>query len=322
MIAPNRENGFALIVPVGPGATEQRRFRDLLDSLFAWESGLRLCVAIESDPPAVREVRRGFARGGCRFVSLSAPYRGRGKALEGRLSAGILLALRTVHRAGRFEFVLRADTDALVIGPFREAVRGLLSRHPDAGMVGTLGCTCRREASYFGCEKDSISDVLRALESAPAADPGAMRIREHVRLAVSHGYAGKEYCQGGVYALSCEVVARMSARGCFDHPEDWLPLAVPEDVIMGMYTRAAAMRSQDASLTGEPFANHFRGLPYSPEELVARGHALIHSVKGDPQFTEPEIRRYFRERRPAFPQDKSGAKHSTNAFPVRASEYS
>jgi hypothetical protein len=72
---------------------------------------------------------------------------------------------------------------------------------------------------------------------------------------------------------------------------------VPEDVMMGMYTRAVGLRSMDFSMAGQPFANHYRGLPYAPRELVQRGHAIIHSVKRDAEFAEGEIRRFFRARR-------------------------
>ena len=74
-------------------------------------------------------------------------------------------------------------------------------------------------------------------------------------------------------------------------------MAVPEDVMIGMYARTVGLRSLDFSLPGEPFGNHHRGLAYSPRELVRRGHSLIHSTKGDIDYSEWHIRRYFRARR-------------------------
>jgi hypothetical protein len=292
-------SGFAVIVPIGPGTVEIRRFHDLLDSLFTCEPGACLCVAIDSATRPRNVAPRSLDRG-CELITLDAPYQGRGEALMGRLSAGILLALRTVHEAGEFEFVLRMDTDALAIGRFRDAILALQAQHPEAGLLGTLGCTCRREAWYYGCEKTATSDVFAALKKVPVADPAFARIREHARLAVENGYAGKEYCQGGAYALSFTMLTRLSAMGCLERPEDWLPLSVPEDVMMGMYARTVGLRSVDCSLPGQPFGNHFSGLAYSPGELVERGHAIVHSVKGDLEYPESDIRRYFRMRRRAI----------------------
>jgi hypothetical protein len=286
--------GFALIVPIGPGKIELRRFRELLDSLWTYEPNARLCVAIDSSPEP-RELPLSPLWSGCRLITLNAPYHGQGKALFGRLSAGILLALRTVLEEDPLEFVLRMDTDALVIGPFRDAVRGFIAQHPEAGIVGTLGCTCRREAPYFGYEKTAVSHVFMALDASPPA--ACARIREHARLAVENGYVGIEYCQGGVYVLPSKTLPRLLSAGCLDFPEDWLPLAVPEDVMMGMYARTVGLRSMDFSLPGEPFGNHHRGLAYSPRELVRLGHSLIHSTKRDSDYPESEIRRYFRARR-------------------------
>jgi hypothetical protein len=293
-----RENGqFALIVPIGPGDVELRRFHDLLDSVLTYEPGAALCLAIDSERKARDVAPRTRLIRACVFVTLREPYQDRGEPLLGRLSASILLALRTIKQIGSFEFILRMDTDALAIGRFREAVRTLLALHPDAGMLGTLGCTCRREAWYFGCEKTATSDVSLALESAPASGANTARVWNHFRLAVENGYRGKEYCQGGVNVLSLAMLYRMSAIGCLDRPEDWLPLAVPEDVMLGMYARSVGLRSVDASLPGQPFGNHFGGLAYPPAKLVERGYALIHSVKSDLEYSETAIRGYFGARR-------------------------
>jgi hypothetical protein len=285
-----------VIVPIGPGEIELRRFSDLLESLWTYEPGAGLCVAIDNSSEP-RDLPLELRWRGCRFVTLQAPYREQGRPLWGRLSASILLALRTIYQEGRFELVVRLDTDALIIGPFRDAVRGFIAQHPEAGIVGTLGCTCRRELPYYGHEKAAVSEVFKALDSNPAPPPALARIREHARIAVENGYAGKEYCQGGAYVLPYETLYRMSSAGCLDSPEDWLPLDVPEDVMMGMYARTVGLRSMDFSLPGEPFGNHHRGLAFSPRELVRRGYSLIHSTKRDAYYSEASIRAYFRARR-------------------------
>jgi hypothetical protein len=241
-------------------------------------------VAIDSAP----NQRVLMERPPCRMLTIARPYHNAGEPLLGRLSAAMLLAFRAVHAAGPVDFILRLDTDALVIGPFAAAVRGFLRRHPHTGMLGTLGCTCRRDEPYYGCERRAVSDVMMARHP---------RIRLHARRAIRNGYAAKEYCQGGAYALPFRTLERMAALGYFASPEIWVEAPVPEDVMMGMYARAAGLRSMDFSMPGQPFANHYRGLPFAPHELLRRGHSIIHSVKRDAEFAEREIRRFFRQRR-------------------------
>jgi len=111
---------FAVVVPIGPGTVELRRFHDLMDSLSIYEPGARLCVAIDSSPFARNVVWRG--KSACRLVTLHAPFRERGEPLWGRLSASLLVGFDLIRRAGPFDFVLRADTDALITGRFRDTV--------------------------------------------------------------------------------------------------------------------------------------------------------------------------------------------------------
>lgn len=285
-------NTFAVIVPIGPGVEELRRYRDFIDSLWSYEPEARLFVAIDSSP-FPRNLMPGNKRR-CRFITLRAPFHGLGEPLMGRLSASLLVGYEIIRRQGPFDFVLRADTDALITGRFRERVSRFLREHPRTGMLGTLGFTCRRDSPHYGCEKTSISDVVTQLSRVPRDVPLFARLESHLRAAFRNGYEGKEYCQGGIYVLPFRTLARMDHRGCFDHPEDWLPLAVPEDVMMGMFTRTAGLESTDFSLPGQPFGSNYRGLAYGPRQMLRNRHALIHSVKTDERYSERGLRRFFR----------------------------
>jgi hypothetical protein len=205
--------GFAFIVPVGPGTAELRRFHDLFDSLWSFERGVRLCVAIDSSPYArIVAPRRKRA---CRFITIHNPFRDRGEPLMGRLSASLLAGFDLIRRSGPFDFVLRADTDALITGKFRDKVSRFLSQHSQTGMLGTLGFTCRRESPHYGCEKTSVSDVVTALAKMPGDAPAFARIEAHLHAARRNGYEWKEYCQGGIYVLPFRTLERLSALRCF-----------------------------------------------------------------------------------------------------------
>jgi hypothetical protein len=143
--------------------------------------------------------------------------------------------------------------------------------------------------------------VVTELATLPRDHESFGRLENHLNAAIMNGYVGKEYCQGGIYVLPFRTMERMSDRGCFRHPEDWVPLAVPEDVMIGMLTRAAGLECRDFSQSGESFGSNYRGLAYSPAEMISRGHALIHSVKSDPLYSEPFLRQFFRSLRETSP---------------------
>ena len=143
---------FAVIVPIGPGTEELRRFHDFIDSLWSYEPGARLCVALDSSPYGRNLAPRDKRT--CRFIALRAPFHGFGKPLMGRLSASLLLGYEIIRRAGPFDFVLRADTDALITGGFRETVSRFLREHPRTGMLGTLGFTCPARFALVRVRKD------------------------------------------------------------------------------------------------------------------------------------------------------------------------
>lgn len=292
---------FAVIVPIGPGTAELRRFHDLLDSLWSFETGARLCVAIDSSPYARNVWPRD--RRSCKFITLDAPFRGQGEPLMGRLSASMLVGFDLIRRAGPFDFVLRADTDALITGEFRKAVSQFLAWYPQTGMLGTLGFTCRRDSPDYGCEKTSVSDV----------DAGLLAHRAVPSQRLPEWICWEGVLPGGIYALPFRTIERMSSRGCFDHPEDWLPASLPGDVMMGMFTRTVGLECSDLSGLGEPFGSNYRGLAYSPREMLRRKHVLIHSLKSDPQYSERALRRFFQFHR------NNGRKYATSAFSVSAS---
>jgi hypothetical protein len=85
----------------------------------------------------------------------------------------------------------------------------------------------------------------------------------------------------------------MAVNGYLEDPLKWQYLPLGEDVIISMYTYAIGLRLEDFSDVGEPFGVQWRGLPYPPQDLLSRGHSVIHSVKNDRQLGEDGIRQFF-----------------------------
>jgi hypothetical protein len=202
---------FAVIVPIGPGAAELQRFHFLIDSLWDYEPAARLCVAIDSSPYPRNVAPRD--KHTCRFVTLHAPFHGQGEPLLGRLSASLLVGFDFIRRAGPFDFVLRADTDALITGRFRDTVSRFLALHPETGMLGTLGLTCYRESPHYGRDQKAESEVVSALAGDAAARAGFRPNRCPPRCCPPKWICGERVLPGGRLRVAIPYVgAHVLAR--------------------------------------------------------------------------------------------------------------
>jgi len=316
--------GYGAVVPIGPSELEVDRLRDLTESLCAYEPDIDAFVLIDDSPRDRHLTSEITLPAGCELISLVNPRQSLGHPLMGGQCASMLSALRAINSCGPLDFVIKLDTDALVISSFRDRIKTFLSQHPDAGLVGVAGPTCRRDAPLREIQARTTPRLVKGVmhiteeilsqvksQAGITCDDntiyipeigrlnretliGFAEIRPHICRAMENGYSTLEYCQGGAYALTSETLTRMEQTGYLNNLLNWLWIPVAEDVMMGMYTRAVGLKILDFSDNGEPFGIQYQGLAYSPSELLRRGHALIHSVKNDPSYTELEIRKYFR----------------------------
>lgn len=183
-------------------------------------------------------------------------------------------------------------------------------------MLGTLGWTCDERILLDFQKRPPLLAAHRLLPPASADEGDSAKplfvdgvglfsleqrrlfdtVRPHIDAAITNGYATYEYCQGGAQIVTRAVVDRMAAQGYLTRPEIWMYLPFPGEPILAMYTRAAGYQCCACTRPGEPFGVQHRGLPYSLEELTARGHGLIHSIKNDRRYSENEIREFFLKR--------------------------
>jgi hypothetical protein len=310
---------FAVVVPVGPHSSELWRAIELVKSLLFWEPLVAWCVFLDDDVRGRGLSDLAIFPASCKAITLLNPRQGSGIGWSGGLMAGMLAALDWIRANTDAQFVLKIDTDALVIAPFAMAVSTHFSDSPESGLVGAYGPSCnpaiRALVDYtLECKLVRVHRLLKPAtfdgdpNQSGCNDNGFFRvpierlrsfdqIRPFIRAALKNGYSTSEYCQGGAYALPRRTLDRMADAGCFDSQRHWPELPFCEDQAMALYARSVAFQVSDCSSPGQPFGVQYRGLPYSPDELAARGYALIHSVKNDERYGEMVIRQYFAERR-------------------------
>jgi hypothetical protein len=311
---------FAAIVSVGRAQADMCDALELLSSLVRHEPAMAWCIICEDAPKPRGLSDVGILKSTRRAISIARP-RSEGR---GRWPVGLFEALSWVHANTTAAFVLKIDTDALVVGPFAQSVRTLLATTPDAGIVGTLGVSCNPNVRAIRAPWMApwLFDTYRLLPLAPdGTDHGADRmldvdgvgrvsvhkrrlfdtIRPHIAAATTNGYVGGQFCEPGAFVLTKLMCDRMADSGYLSSENVWSELPFPENHVLEMYAWAVGLRTCDCSDPGQPFGLQVRGLPFTPEELVARGHSVIHSVRNDVRFSEDEIRQFFRRRASSDP---------------------
>jgi len=300
---------FCAVIPFGPGGAEAARVADLLDSLWTYEPATPLVLLIDDSGEARDSAALFTPPPGCRLVAIRNPRRGRGVGATSGLSAGMLAALAWIDaNAAEISFLVKLDTDALVIAPFAERIADAFERNPAAGMAGLYDRHCDgspRDQSSFQKMLGKLSNPA-AIWRRPAL-PGQYLtlhflgrgavIRRQIREAIAKGYRPAEFVLGGAYAISGEAVRRMAKAGFLSDPLLWIHTHFSEDVVLSLYTCSVGLRLLGLSADGEPFAVQHYGLPDTPERLIERGYGIVHSLKSDPRYTEEQFREIFRQRR-------------------------
>ncbi len=293
---------FAVAVPVGPDLAEADRLRSLTTSLQASLGSIGTLIVID-DADSPRDLTPYIAGSAQRIVILHPPPPSQHARRNDRMTASTVTYLQWLADA-HVSYVIKLDTDALVIGDFRAALEhAFLS--PNLGVCGA----CDR--NFVGGRARDLSHWRRQLRLA--CSPIQVRIgggrprlvfaltgrrarqrrflRGAVRSAREHGYQLGEHCLGGAYAVSGAAARALAEGGALEDPTITVGSGLGEDVVLGLLVRAAGFRLDSLVAPGEPFALRHQGLLAAPEELVKRGHTIVHSVKSP----DPEVERHLRQ---------------------------
>ncbi len=278
----------AVLIPAGPGRDERERVLDLLDALAAHEPALGAVVIVDDD-------RRPRAAWPLAVEVIANPRAGRGIGTLGGTVAATLAGLAHLHRHAPGAWVLRLDADALVIGPVAERVEA--AWRPGDGILGSCSRTCNgepRDVRGWSREVRRHERPVWAWRRPPRrplwARPADPFVRGVLREARAHGYAPGEHCVAAGCALSAALVGALAARGWLARPERWLGARLGDDIVLGAMSRACGLALRDCHAV---FGIKHIGLADTPERLLERGFAVVHSTKNDPAASEASVRSFF-----------------------------
>jgi hypothetical protein len=306
---------FALFMAIGPGDDEVARAADVLDSVRAYSTHLRWVVFVD-DAPEPRDLAASCAvPAECCTAVLRNPRNGVGYGRTGGLCVADLVAFEYIQQHTRAEYVLKLDTDSLVIAPFERQVEHELASRPDAGLLGVLGDSFGENRSFRNATYNltvienamTLPDSFEALTVADFSKPlmlppgplsaelyqDLLDARSMMARAMEQGYEGKP-CQGGGYVVSRSLLDALAHNGAFARPLLWRRLPVCEDHMMSMQCIAAGLKIYDVSQTGPRFAISPLCIPLFLKDLASSDYSIVHSIRGT---MEDRIREFFRERR-------------------------
>jgi hypothetical protein len=306
---------FSAFILLGPTIEDQNRILDFLESLCTYEPMVSEIVIADDTADGFRLRSDFHLPVGCRLSVLKNPVSRRN---YNSLCVNTLMGMHYCFEAGPIDFVVKFDTDALVIAPFSAKISKMLNSNPDAGIVGLLADSCNRAHAHYRAHAD-LRDILELTGNAvmklggdveglqnwlklwPRARSGSTvvglkRFVERFSPLRQAGFSG-EHCNGGAYVVSNELLIRMNTLGAFEDYNLWTAFPFSEDRMMGLYRALSGLRVLDYSGRDEPFGTRASGLAFSPQELLDFGHSIIHSVKNDEHWSEADIRAFFKCRR-------------------------
>jgi hypothetical protein len=307
---------FAVYMPVGPGDDEVACAADVIDSVGAYSEHLRWVILVDDGSPPRDLAALCAVPPGTRVVVLKNPRDGIGPGRTGGLCVADLVAFDYLQRHTIADYVLKLDTDSLVIGPFERQVEQILMARPDAGMLGVMGDsfgenrghrttrynrmllenTLVMPDSYRELRPEHVVNVvpLPAGYLDEALYRRFIQAREVIARASARGYELGEYCLGGGYVVSRRLLDGLAEAGAYEDPLIWRELPMSEDLMMSVQCGAVGLKLYDVSQEGPRFAIDTRTITHSLAELERSSYSIIHSIKGT---SEERYRDFFRTRR-------------------------
>ena len=289
---------FAVLMPIGPGDVHVARMADSLETVRACEASEEIHLVLVDDHPTPRDLsKRVGADGWASLDVLRTPlWQDGAPDPYSAMVAGTIEGMRAAARH-QPEFVLKLDTDTVMIGPVAHKLRRVFVEDR-IGMVGSYTKTCAGDRRDWHLWEKRLRRATRTI--APSrrrvlrvrSPRDAREVRRMITVARRNGYEWGAHCLGGAYAVGPRLLEREDLLDW----KPWVRTAIGEDVVVGLLSFAAGLHVRGHVEPGDPFALGWTSLPLPPEEIVARGYSLVHPLKDQAYGDERELREFFRRR--------------------------
>jgi hypothetical protein len=275
---------LAVVIPVGPGDDAH----DTVMSVLHYADPAAL-VLVDDSGGAVDLTSVAAQSPAVDLLPAPPDAEGNRGGLWVKLAAGYRRALELCPD---LDVLLRLDADALIIGAgIAEAAADRFAGDPSLGLLGSYRIGPDGGARDFG----PAMRVIRAemgLRGRLRGRALRARLRERVAIAEANGYELGEHPLGGCFVHSGAAVRALSDQGLLELPELARSKA-SEDHLFALLTIGVGFRIGDFGGPDDPLAMRWQGLPAHPQELLARGKLVTHSVRSFGDLDERAIRSTF-----------------------------
>ncbi len=206
------------------------------------------------------------------------------------------LAFRQAVEQYKFKAVLKLDTDALIIGeaPEKEDLE-LFALHPNAGIAGQYPNDYLGKPWNIKWPRQRIVNSTRTWKFFRRPMANWQLIKLHNK-ALKNGYKTGESVFGGAYFMSEAYLISLYENGLLPN-YTFQSLNLGEDHLFSLLAKANGFMLSGLCGDGLPFGCAWKGLPVSPEKLLADNKKIIHSVRYWEDMKEDDIRSFFKEKR-------------------------
>ena len=182
------------------------------------------------------------------------------------------ISLGTAHAFENYAFdvLLRMDADALITGPNPDLdAVAYFTQNPAVGQIGVYRFDYNgKRIRWFPVNVSMLAQALNPMSWCLPSWNG-WRFREILLNAFANGYVAGQHIFGGGFFLSYACVARLYRAGILSDPR-LEKLRLQEDHITSVGVLSVGFTLGDFAGGDYPFAQAWRGLPASPEELIRR----------------------------------------------------
>lgn len=285
---------FAALIFVGPGDIEAKRLRRLLESLLLHEPTVQAVVLIDDssghcfDPIIPSKIQD-------RTTILLNPRRGQGDWWQGGLCVGLAEGLRWIEENLNVDFVVRLDTDALIINSFADRLMEVFQSNPHIGLLGTwdkyplsgnqrLPKTDGSQVLSYTLQKASKPLAIWRHSDWPTRVQCFLfkndrLVRRIICSALHNGYLLGDFLQGGAYAIRGQLIQELYTHRLITNPIAFLRQFYGEDVLATLLCYAMAYFPKGFNQPGEVFGVQNQGIPAPLPQLIDAKFAIVHSIK-------------------------------------------
>ena len=266
---------YAILVPAGP----RDNLVDTLNSIIFYEPNVLIFVILDY------EVNLSLPSNVIVFPPLPWDRNTYGGLLQKKL-----WAFDYIIRNTQAEIVLTMDADSLMLrsGVFEEVEK----KFHDNSLGAAGAYRLDPSGNFRNFHPIARSIVFRVVSSSLRLKRGALVLIRMLLMGKSKEYELGEHPLGCSVFFNRSMLEKWQSLGWLS-PQGLETIQVADDGILGLMIKASGYKIAEIGGAGQLLQVAWRGLPTSPQEIVASRAYLTHSVRYFQKLTEENIRSYF-----------------------------